>query len=500
MNLLRDFFKNVFNIRRLSIRYRLLSSGILLGIFAFLNPVFISHHTSLIQFYYSMKTSSWNLLYKLENFNKKLGRNEAWLEHIEKTDLESIDKIVEEIKIEYKEVTADEPGRNEALTKFVNSYQEWKKYVAEAPTQARRDIVQNIQNDSQAIESFIRKQDEISKRKLNRYTNRVKNFSTYAGSLFLLAFIIFIVSLWYTLMPDLTALIEAMKQFKSGNLDHRVAINGKLETAELGEAVNDMAQSIKEQNEKLLELNRLKTDFVSTVSHELRTPLTAIKGSLGLILGGITGPLSPDLNQMLKITESNTDRLIRLINDVLDIARLEAGVVKLKFDKYSLSDVIKSAVVGIDSFAKQHKINFIFEKKDKSPLVVIDRDRIVQVITNLLSNAVKFTEEGGTVKISYEWNDHEVAISVEDSGIGIPEEFMDRIFDKFQQVESSSNKVLEGTGLGLAIVKNLVDEHRGKVTVKSQPGVGSLFTFTIPWNGIDFYDVNKKDGAKKIAA
>lgn len=146
-----------------------------------------------------------------------------------------------------------------------------------------------------------------------------------------------------------------------------------------------MILAFKEKTEKLKELNQVKSDFVSTVSHELRTPLTAIRGSIGVILGGVTGPLdSPEMVDMLKITQKNTDRLIRLINDVLDIAKIEAGAIKLNFDKVSLDETIQYAIQGVEGFARTHKVDLTYEPGALNPMVVMDKDRIVQVITNLL--------------------------------------------------------------------------------------------------------------------
>ncbi len=476
--------QNKLQFPNMRIQTRLLAAGLILGIIAAANPISVSFHTTQIADYYSKKTMYWDLLYKIQQLNKTLAKSEAYLEPLNRDDVHALDTIVAEIY-------ADD-NSNEHLHSL---YAQWRKRAFDSPTQERRNLVLEIQNLSKTLESTIRSQDEDSKRQLSTYIRNVKRFSIYGGSAFFIGFLLFVLSLWFTLTADFGILTEAMRQFKEHNLDHRIHIAGKTETAQLGRDFNEMADAIKKQNEKLKELNRLKTDFVSTVSHELRTPLTAIKGSIGLILGGVSGPVSPDLDQMLKITQKNTDRLIRLINDVLDIAKIEADEIKLRFDKYSLADVINRTIQGMDGYARSHEVNLIYNRQELSPLVVMDRDRIEQVMTNLLSNAIKFTPAGGVITVSYEWTGDRVAVHVEDTGKGIPDEFMSRMFERFQQAEGSSNKVEEGTGLGLAIVKGLVQEHGGQILVKSKVGVGSHFTFTIPWNGTEFAEVKKSKAA-----
>ncbi|MBI3554977.1 MAG: response regulator, partial [Deltaproteobacteria bacterium] len=189
--------------------------------------------------------------------------------------------------------------------------------------------------------------------------------------------------------------------------------------------------------------------------------------------------------------QKNTDRLIRLINEVLDVAKIEAGAIQMHFDKFSLVDTIDHAVLGIEAFAHTQGIKLLWEKPQLSPLVVIDRDRIEQVMTNLLSNAIKFTEPGGAVSVACEWENDRVIIEVTDTGAGIHEDFLERIFQKFQQAESAAHKAKEGTGLGLTIAKAIVEEHGGTIWVQSKIATGSTFSFSLPWNGTEFVESKK---------
>ena len=230
---------------------------------------------------------------------------------------------------------------------------------------------------------------------------------------------------------------------------------------------------------KETEIDRMKTEFISTVSHELRTPLTSIKGSLGLILGGAAGEINEDLAELLTIAQNNSDRLIRLINDILDISKIESGKIQMKLASISILDCIKDSAAEIDSFARDHRVKVEFNIPDAAAPVFADKDRIVQVVTNLLSNAIKFSEAEGTVLVEVKEDQKDVYVSVADSGIGIPEDHLGRVFDKFQQVDSSAIRKKGGTGLGLPICRAIIDEHKGKIWVESTPGKGSTFTFTL---------------------
>lgn len=228
------------------------------------------------------------------------------------------------------------------------------------------------------------------------------------------------------------------------------------------------------------DIERLKNEFVSLVSHELRTPLTSIKGSLGLILGGACGELNDDLRDLLTIAYTNSDRLIKLINEILDLSKIEAGQVPLKTAPTDLSDVVEQSVMEISGFAQQRGVLIVTSLEPDLPLVQADADQIQRVLMNLLSNALKFSPADDQVVISGEYRDGWVTIRVKDHGMGIPPEHHERIFNKFQQVQSVVTRKLGGTGLGLAICKAIMDQHGGRIGVESEPGRGSCFYFSLP--------------------
>ena len=228
------------------------------------------------------------------------------------------------------------------------------------------------------------------------------------------------------------------------------------------------------------EIDRMKTEFISTVSHELRTPLTSVKGALQLVMDDPDVAQNPLQAELLGICLNNTDRLIRLINDILDISKIESGRIQLRLDTHSVEEFVLTAVEGVRALAAQRGIALETALAEDLPAVAVDLDRMVQVVTNLLSNAIKFSPEGQRVCVEADEVEGEVVIRVRDWGKGIAPEEMPRLFKKFQQLDSSAVREAGGTGLGLAISKGIIEEHAGKIWVDSEVGVGSCFAFHLP--------------------
>jgi PAS domain S-box-containing protein len=236
----------------------------------------------------------------------------------------------------------------------------------------------------------------------------------------------------------------------------------------------------KRYEHRLKDLDKLKSDFVSNVSHELRTPLTAIKGSVDNMLDGLTGELNEKQSRYLVRIKSNADRLARLINDLLDLSRIEAGI-KLNRINLSLPTVVKEVVESLGSVAAEKLINFEIETADNDLTAWADPDRVAEVLTNLLGNAIKFSPTRGNVTVSLARSGNNwVKISITDTGPGIRPEEASRIFDKFYQVSHPEQPKATGTGLGLPIAKALVEMHGGRIWLESQAGQGSIFSFTLP--------------------
>lgn len=258
-------------------------------------------------------------------------------------------------------------------------------------------------------------------------------------------------------------------------------------------------EEIKNTNTKLEKLERLKSEFTSIVSHELRTPLTAIKNSLDIMLCGKTGETTPAMNKFLDMAKRNVTRLSGIINDLLDLTKVEAGKMDFRFEKGSINAPVEFVKNTFENLAKEKNITLVSETEPELPETYIDSQRLEQVITNLVSNAVKFTNENGSILIKTEtisaddidreklfdvknpvFYKNYVKVSVKDSGIGIAQEDIPKVFDKFQQIENSLSRKNGGTGLGLPIAKQLIEAHSGFIWVESELNCGTTFSFVIP--------------------
>jgi PAS domain S-box-containing protein len=228
------------------------------------------------------------------------------------------------------------------------------------------------------------------------------------------------------------------------------------------------------------EVDRLKTEFVSVVSHELRTPLTSIRGSLGLMEGGAVGELPPKARELVAIARQNADRLIRLINDILDLEKIEAGKIQLNIAALDPAQLVERTVAELRAMALQFKVHIapVIERRDS---VAGDHDRVIQVLTNLVSNALKFSPEDGEVSITVGGGATGfMRFTITDQGPGLTEEQRSRLFGRFVQLEAADTRKRGGTGLGLAISRSLVEQQSGRIGVDSEPGKGSAFWFELP--------------------
>ncbi len=258
-------------------------------------------------------------------------------------------------------------------------------------------------------------------------------------------------------------------------------------------------QEINDTNKKLAKLERLKSDFISIVSHELRTPLTTIKNSLDIVTSGKTGDLSENANKFLDMAKRNVVRLSGIINDLLDISKIEAGKLDFKYTSASILPVIEYVKNNLQGVAKEKDIQIDCESDNSDVAIYADTNRLEQVLTNLVSNAIKFTPANGKIKISSRLinakdisveecfkEDIEklegdyVQVCVSDQGIGIEHENLKQVFDKFQQIENSLSRKVGGSGLGLAIAKQLIESHNGAIWCDSIVNKGSNFYFVIP--------------------
>lgn len=252
-----------------------------------------------------------------------------------------------------------------------------------------------------------------------------------------------------------------------------------VQNARLYSDLETTTKSLDEANKKLQELDKLKDEFVSLASHELRTPMTAIKGSLSTILDGYAGDVAPQAKEFLSAAYNENDRLIRLVNNLLNISRIEAGRFVFTFSQVHVDTLISDVVEKLVGAAKEKNLVLTYERNPSLPIVMLDEDKIREVLINLIGNAVKFTHTGG-VTVGAQMKEGMVVFSVADTGSGIAKEDQDLLFKKFSQVRGNYAKQTGGTGLGLYISKQIIEGHKGKVWLESTLGKGSTFFFSLP--------------------
>jgi PAS domain S-box-containing protein len=229
-----------------------------------------------------------------------------------------------------------------------------------------------------------------------------------------------------------------------------------------------------------VKMERMKSEFISTVSHELRTPLTSIRGSLALIVGGVVGELPAAAKPLVDIAHKNSERLILLVNDILDMEKIEAGKMEFDMKPIQLIPLLEHALTSNRAYGEQHKVGYVLENELPGVMVKADENRLMQVLANLLSNAAKFSLPGGLVRVGIDQIGQRIRISIKDNGLGIPSEFQSRIFQKFAQADASDTKKKGGTGLGLSITKAIVEQMGGHIGFTSKPNVLTIFFIEFP--------------------
>ena len=262
-------------------------------------------------------------------------------------------------------------------------------------------------------------------------------------------------------------------------------------------------RTLKEQNGRLQELDKLKSNFLATVSHELRTPLTSVIGYSEMLLEGMAGTMNDEQREYVKTIMEKGESLLSLISQILDLSRIESGNLRLNATDFSLKEILKAATTSIVPQATKKQITIETSVADDLPYLKGDRDKIGQIVVNLLGNSVKFTQTGGKITLKCSrWTgprrtpvktsddgaaalfdlkeESFVRIDVTDTGVGIPQEKLDKVFERFFQVDNSSTREFGGTGLGLSIVKSFVEAHKGEIFVESEVGKGSTFSVLLP--------------------
>ena len=278
------------------------------------------------------------------------------------------------------------------------------------------------------------------------------------------------VELLATLASEAAVAIENIRLYDEIRRSHQ----------ELEERVKERTRELAQANEELRKLNKMKSDFVSAVSHELRTPLTSIKGYASTLVMGKLGAVTKEQQERLAKIDQHTDYLTSLINDLLDIARIEAGRVGMEFKEVDLGSVLQGVTDLMTPQFKDKGIAFKVRLPPNLPKIPADGRYLERVFLNLLSNALKFTPAPGAITVTVALQDNRLAVSVRDTGLGIAPADLPKIFDEFYRADNPINRERKGTGLGLSLVKKIVEAHGGAIGVESAPGAGATFTFTLP--------------------
>lgn len=329
--------------------------------------------------------------------------------------------------------------------------------------------------------------------------------ATYVGSIPTIVFITtVIVILGFYLLAGLsknvTKLSTSANIIAKGDITHSVQVKDGNDIVELANSLNQITQRLREDmndlearailieraNKELKRLNRMKSEFVSMVSHELRAPLINIKQVASLLLDKQTEQIDSEQERCLEIVIRSAERLLKLINDLLDISKIEAGEFKLNREKVNIGKIIQDAAEFLERWRDSKRIRLKLEIEPDLSDIFVDPDRVNQILVNLLSNAIKFTPSGGEIIVKAEIGKSGdfLEISISDTGVGIAQEQLDKIFERFRQADTDSSAHLQGLGFGLAITKELVKLHGGNIRVESRLGQGSRFTFTLPL-GVD---------------
>jgi signal transduction histidine kinase len=272
------------------------------------------------------------------------------------------------------------------------------------------------------------------------------------------------------LSSPLKQIKHAVSRISNGEFEKRVSINSSDEIGELAKAFNQMAVALQS-------IEQMRREFIANISHELRTPMTSIRGFVEGILDGTIPQESQD--HYLTIVRDETNRLNRLVNDLLDMARREAGEIKLNPVIFDINELVRRCVIKLEAFLleKNLTVDAVFEEEEMA--VMGDMDAIERVVYNLMHNAIKFTPVGGSIGLITKKHKDAVEVTVKDTGIGIEQEELDIIWDRFYKSDKSRSKDKTGTGLGLAIARKIINEHGQTIRVESKPGEGAAFIFTL---------------------
>ncbi len=427
-----------------------------------------------------------------------------------------VDSLLSHVGSEKKRVITGDPV---FVGQMVSSQKAFEEYLSEVSqivgTSSNRDILVRVAADWAQYLSLVNEEMEVSKtsrsyrkseyaqgkeeavgqvlealkvlensylRDIQERMNRIQETAGSAQRLSVLMFaaavlIVILGSLVNTrsITKPLKVLMAKTREISRGVFEGNLNIGSPREVAELAGAINIMC-------EKLKKVDTMKSGFFATMSHELRTPLASIKQGITLLRDGAGGPIPDKQKRLFTILSEETNRLIDLVNSLLELSKMEAGMMPFTFARESIQSLIRRVVVEMTPLVEAKKIRIKVDAGDEHeiPPLQLDRERILQALRNLLGNAVKFTPENGQITIKAGRRDRTMEFSMRDTGPGIPRENLETVFEKFHQSPGQAPGSIKGTGLGLAFVKHIITAHGGKVWAESEPGQGTTFLFALP--------------------
>jgi signal transduction histidine kinase len=350
------------------------------------------------------------------------------------------------------------------------------KIADSVSTQHLIPAITAMERELTAAESILRDRSSRLVAQATAKTEQARNAA--ALGLAVAATLAFIISvlLWRTIGSPIRDLELGMAAVADGNFGYRLRVSARRR-----DEFGHLAESFQSMSHQLTQLDRLKAEFVSVASHELKTPINVILGYLQLIDEGVYGPVSPKMHEIVRTLDSQTRSLSRLVHQLLDVSRFEAGGGKLDLRSTQLDVFLSEIEETFRVLASQRGIDFRVERNGTLPSEVLwDPDRISEVLGNLVANAFKFTERGGTVELHVDAQEQQVHLDVRDTGAGIPPQQLPHIFEKFYQADNQDAATQGGSGLGLAIARQIVVAHGGQISVESVLGVGTTFHLTLP--------------------
>lgn len=343
------------------------------------------------------------------------------------------------------------------------------QYYAEEKEKASNSIIEQLEK----LKIYIQQNTNDKIGRLYEAGREARRMAMMMTGVFLLLGISISFFINRSITQPISILMDKTRDIARGDFKENLNLSSPPELAALASAFNLMCS-------KLNELDKIKSDFFSTMAHELRTPLSSIKMGISLFVEGREGPITESQKELLLLLKGENDRLITLINSLLDLAKMEAGMMAYRFEQKNLTPLIDQVVKEIGPIIETKKIILESKSTERLPIVKIDGERILQALRNIVGNAIKFTPEGGRVSVLARTVDQGVEVSVSDTGPGIPEESLATIFEKFKQARPKGTYKNKGTGLGLAIAKQIITSHGGKIWAESKLGQGSTFFVVLP--------------------